>query len=66
MNSVAAGIDGTTGAGMIAACRRFSLFEWSAQSDVDPIAPAQAKGVLCEGFAIIDRALGIADQAVVS
>jgi taurine---2-oxoglutarate transaminase len=45
MNSVAAEIDVTTGAGMIDACRRYSLFEWSAQSHVDPIPVAQAKGV---------------------
>jgi taurine---2-oxoglutarate transaminase len=45
MNSVATDIDVTTGAGMVDACRRHSLFEWSAQSHVDPIPVAHAKGV---------------------
>jgi taurine--2-oxoglutarate transaminase len=45
MNSLAAAIDVTTGAGMVEACRRHSLFEWSAQSHVDPIPVAKAKGV---------------------
>ena len=45
MNSVAAEIDVTTGAGMIEACRRYSLFEWSAQGHVGPIPPADAKAV---------------------
>ena len=35
----------TTSAGMVEACRRHTLFEWSAQSHVDPIPVARAKGV---------------------
>src|SRR5476651_1158484 len=34
-----------TGAEMIALSKRHSLFEWSAQADVDPIAVAGAKGI---------------------
>jgi Aminotransferase class-III len=57
MNSVATDIDVTTGAGMVDACRRHSLFEWSAQSHVDPIHVAHAKGVyfwMPEGKRFID------------
>jgi taurine--2-oxoglutarate transaminase len=35
----------STGAGMIEACRRHTLYEWSAQSHVVPIPVARAKGV---------------------
>jgi taurine--2-oxoglutarate transaminase len=35
----------STGTGMIDACRRHTLFEWSAQGHVDPIPVARAKGV---------------------
>jgi taurine--2-oxoglutarate transaminase len=35
----------TTGPGMVEACRRHTLFEWSAQNVVDPIPVAGAKGV---------------------
>jgi len=34
-----------SGANIVDACRRYTLFEWSAQSHVDPIPVARAKGV---------------------
>ena len=45
MSDVSAEADLSTGAGMVEACRRHTLFEWSAQSHVDPIPMARAKGV---------------------
>jgi taurine--2-oxoglutarate transaminase len=45
MSSTTADLDVTTGAGMVDACRRHSLFEWSAQGHVDPVPVAHAKGV---------------------
>jgi taurine--2-oxoglutarate transaminase len=37
--------DAMTGAEMIALSKKHSLFEWSAQADVDPIAVSSAKGI---------------------
>ena len=45
MNSAVAEFDVATGQGIVDACRRHSLFEWSAQSHVDPIPVARAQGV---------------------
>ncbi|MCC7180251.1 MAG: aminotransferase class III-fold pyridoxal phosphate-dependent enzyme [Acidobacteria bacterium] len=45
MSHVSVETDLSTGAGMVEACRRHTLFEWSAQSHVDPIPMARAKGV---------------------
>jgi len=45
MSQVSLEADLSTGAGMVEACRHHTLFEWSAQSHVDPIPVARAKGV---------------------
>jgi taurine--2-oxoglutarate transaminase len=45
MSSAVTDVGVATGPGMIEACRRHTLFEWSAQDHVDPIPVAGAKGV---------------------
>jgi hypothetical protein len=54
MTSIATYSDIASGRDMVDACRRHTLFEWSAQSHVDPIPVARAKGV---HFEITDRAV---------
>jgi len=45
MSHIDTHLDVATGPGMVEACRRHTLFEWSAQNHVDPIPVARAKGV---------------------
>ena len=57
-----------TGDEIVALCRQHTLFEWSAQSKVDPIPVASAKGIYFytpEGKRFIDFNSSLLTQGII-